>query len=82
MLTLINIQLTTKYIEANYIPEHSDKTGYVKLYLESGKFDSEPAVGFENTYPIMAVSGLKKIVEKKKSDKSYRVPNQKVVIWY
>ncbi|MCH5187925.1 MAG: hypothetical protein J1F63_05935 [Oscillospiraceae bacterium] len=82
MLKLININKTNTYIEANYIPEDSNQVGYIKFDFTTNEKTSMPAEGFERTYPSMALNGLKRILDDLKSDPSYQVPRERLVMWY
>ncbi|MBR3870469.1 MAG: hypothetical protein IKJ17_03100 [Clostridia bacterium] len=78
MLRLVNIKKTNDYIEANYIPEDCESSGFVRMYLNDDKIISETVEGYETTYPSMAIKGLKNILESQKCE----IPKEKVVMWY
>ena len=82
MLKLNNIKLTERYIEAHYTPEDSEKMGYIKLDRKTGQVESKPVKGYENTYPLMAKQGLERILTELKLNNNYKIPSERLVMWY
>ena len=82
MLKLKNIKRTNNYIEAYYTPEDSSKLGYVRLNCDTLEEEHKKVEGYEMTYPRMAIYGLKQILKYEKEDKDYKIPNEKLVMWY
>lgn len=82
MLKLINIKKVDNCIEADYIPETSDKAGHVKLNFDTFEEEHKTVEGYEVTYPSMAINGLKRILERQKDIKDYEIPHEKLVMWY
>ena len=82
MLKLINIKMTDNVIEADYVPENSDKKAHVSLDTQEGKVMSEIIDEYGKTYSRMAVNGLQRISSELKSKKITDVPKERLVMWY
>ena len=82
MLKLKNIKRKNNFIEAYYSPEDSDKLGYVKLNCDTLEEEHKTVNGYEMTYPSMAIYGLKQILKNVQNNKEYKIPNEKLVMWY
>lgn len=80
MVTLIRINKTDEYIEANYIPEDTNEKGYIKMRLSDREVIDRtltPSDGnILRSYFVHAKNGLIQILEE-------GVPPDKwVVMWY
>ena len=82
MLKLINIKMTDDVIEADYIPEDSDKKAHVSLDTQEGKVIAEIIDEYGKMYSRMAVNGLQRISSELKSKKITDVPKERLVMWY
>lgn len=82
MLKLVNIKKTDSYIEANFIPENDvNSLGYVKINLDTGEETSQKPDGYIG-YTRMAFTGLKEILSDMKKDREYKLPKERLVMWY
>ena len=79
MLTLTNIKRTNEYIEANYIPEHSDEQGFVRVDLKTEDIIESVKTSYDEVmdwYLGHARYRLAKIVDWEE------YPEKLVVMWY
>ena len=83
MLKLINIKKTDRYIEADYIPENLDVTGYVRFDFCDNSEVLKAAPGDEYTsYPRMAMKGLKSILKDISEHPDGKLPEERLIMWY
>lgn len=80
MVTLVKINKTDEYIEANYIPEHTQEEGYIKMRLSDREVVERKLTPSDGTvlksYFVHARNGLYQIL------KTDTVPDRWVVMWY
>lgn len=80
MVTLIKINKTNEYIEANYIPEHEPEEGYIKMRLSDHEIVERkltPSDGkVTHPYFVHARNGLVQVL------KEDTIPAKWVVMWY
>lgn len=82
MLKLKNIKINDELLEADYIPEDSDKKAYVSLNTKKGETKAEIIDEYGKMYSRMAVNGLQRISSELKSGKITVVPKERLVMWY
>ena len=82
MLKLINIAIGLKKIEADYIPENSDKSAHITLDIKTRDYTAENIKEFGSMYGRMAANGLIKTLDELKSGKRKDIPSERVVMWY
>lgn len=80
MLKLVNIVKNDNIIEADYIPEHSDKKAHVVLNISTGEYDVESIKDYGSMYSRMAINGLQRTANELKENKS--IPKERTVMWY
>lgn len=80
MVTLVKINKTDEYIEANYIPEHDPEEGYIKMRLSDREVVERRLTPADGTvlksYFVHARNGLVEILNRG------TVPRKWVVMWY
>lgn len=82
MVILRNIVLGDNRITADYFPEGGELSGKVSVSTDTAEASCTLADGYEKIYHTMAISGLKKILERRESDPDFRIPNEWTVMWY
>lgn len=82
MLKLINIIKTNKKIEANYIPENSDKEAHVYIDLLNGNSHADIIEEYGSMYSRMAINGLKRTLEELENGITNEPPENRMVMWY
>lgn len=82
MLKLINIAIGLKEIEADYIPENSDKSAHITLDIKTKDYNAESIEGFDSMYARMAANGLIRSLEELSSGKRTELPKERTVMWY
>lgn len=82
MLKLINITKNENIIEADYIPEESNKSAHVKLNISTDDFNAENIEEYGSMYSRMALFGLRKTVDELNSGKINKIPKERLVMWY
>lgn len=79
MVTLIKINKTDEYIEANYIPEHEPEEGYIKMRLSDHEIVERKLTPSDvglSSYFVHARNGLVQVL------KEDTIPAKWVVMWY
>lgn len=82
MLKLINIVKNDNVIEADYIPEHSEKKAHVTLNVSTNDYSAENIDEYGSMYSRMAVNGLRRMIEELQKGKIKEVPKEKIIMWY
>lgn len=82
MLELINIKLNELFIEADYIPENSNKKAHVSVNRSTGKGKADIIEEYGSMYSRMAINGLKRTLEEYKNGKITDMPKRRLVMWY
>lgn len=82
MLRLTNIKINGDYIEADYVPEDSNKKGHVRLGIKDDSEDGTKVEGYEFGYIRHAYNGLKDTLNDYKSGKIKELPAQRLIMWY
>lgn len=72
----------TKKIEADYIPENSDKSAHITLDIKTRDYAAENIKEFGSEYGRMAANGLIRTLDELKSGKRKEIPSERVVMWY
>lgn len=80
MLKLINIVKNDNIIEADYIPECSNKKAHVMLNITNNEYKVEKIEEYGTVYSRMAVNGLRRTVDE--IEKNKNIPEERVVMWY
>lgn len=82
MLKLVNIVKNNNFIEADYIPESSNKKAHAKLNLITDEISAEIIEEYGSMYSRMAVNGLKRILDEINVGKIGEIPKERIVMWY
>lgn len=82
MLKLKNIAIGLTKIEADYIPEGSDKSAHITLDIKTRNYAAENIEEFGSMYGRMAANGLIRTLEELKSGKRKEIPSERLVMWY
>lgn len=82
MLKLINIKVNDDILEADYIPEDSDKKAHVSFNTKKNEANTEVIVKYGAMYGRMAINGLQRIASELESGKITDVPKERLVMWY
>jgi len=79
MLILKNIKINNGCIEANYAPENSSETGYIKINSQTKSLIESEKTSFDDPLPSYfshAVKVLIKLIDEE------QLPEEKVVMWF
>lgn len=82
MLKLINIVKHEKVIEADYIPESSNKSAHISLDIETETYTADNIEEYGTMYSRMAANGLIRTLKELKYGTKKEVPNERLVMWY
>lgn len=82
MLKLINIKMNDDILEADYIPEDSNKKAHVSVNKNTGEITAEVIDEYGKMYSRMAVNGLDRIWNELKSKKISSLPEERLVMWF
>ena len=82
MLKLINIVKGENKIEADYIPESSNKKAHITLDIKTKDYTAEEIAEFGSVYSRMAANGLIRTLEELKNGKRKEGPKERLVMWY
>jgi hypothetical protein len=69
-------------IEADYIPEHSEKKAHVALNVSTDDYTVEDIDEYGSMHSRMALNGLRRMIEELQKGKIKEVPKEKIVMWY
>ena len=82
MLKLINIIKNNDKLEADYIPESSDKKAHISLNIMTHDYTADDIEEFGSEYSRMAANGLIRTLEEFDSGKRNKLPSERLVMWY
>lgn len=82
MLKLINITKNENIIEADYIPEKSDKKAHVSLDIATDESNCDIIDEYGSMYARMALNGLRRTVKELNKGKINNIPEERIVMWY
>ena len=82
MLKLINIIKNKNIIEADYVPEQSDKKAHVSLNMVTNEFNYDVIDEYGTMYARMALNGLRRTLEEFNKGKINNIPKERAVMWY
>jgi hypothetical protein len=79
MLKLVNIKKTDEYIEANYIPEHTNELGYVKIEIKTKNVIQCQRTPSDEGLPWYFSHARDKLI---KCIDLTEIPKEMPVVWY
>ena len=82
MLKLINLKKDDINIEADFIPEDSDKIAHIIMNINSMEYSADEIEGFGKVYARMAANGLISTIEELNGGKIEELPSERLVMWY
>ena len=82
MLKLVNIVKSKDKIEADYIPENSNKAAHISLDINTEEYKSEEIAEYGPMYCRMAANGLIRTLEELRDGKRKEIPSERIVMWY
>lgn len=82
MLKLINIVKGKNKIEADYIPENSNKSAHISLDIETKKYTADEIAEYGSMYSRMAANGLIRTLEELRNGKREKIPSERLIMWY
>ena len=82
MLKLINIKKDDNMIEADYIPESSEKSAHISLNIKTEEYTADDIKEYGSVYSRMAANGLIRTLKELSSGKRNELPKERLVMWY
>lgn len=79
MLKLININRTDEFIEANYIPEDNNESGYIKIRLSDDEVIEQKLTSYDEVVARYFAHARDKLIDIKDDT---NLVKEKLVMWY